>query len=211
MANQLQLQEHNTLAEFTIFEMGTAVDILHFLGSPTMQLFDKSELSSLVSYFLPNDLQNLMLDNANLLLYQVVSKEATNNIEQFYNKKKFKVQEVLQCFGMNLLFAIYQFPQLEDYWRAEPWLLGGIETCLAEGRFKFLNSNLLVHIPLETQEQANNLITALKQKVRRIFKPDQELIVYTRCHKYYSVLYLLCYDTRVIVDHIIYTTEYTDQ
>lgn len=55
-------------------------------------------------------------------------------------KKKFSDVEIKQFLGMGVLFGLMRFPKIDCYHQAEPILLGGVETCMQEGRFKFIET-----------------------------------------------------------------------
>jgi len=43
---------------------------------------------------------------------------------------------------LQILFGVYRFPSLDDYWNAESWLKGGVEVTMPIGRFKFVDLHI---------------------------------------------------------------------
>jgi hypothetical protein len=59
-----------------------------------------------------------------------------------FAKKRFGDTEVSQYLGMTMLFGVFRFPTVTHYWHADTLLKGGIEICMQEGRFKFIENNM---------------------------------------------------------------------
>ena len=70
---------------------------------------------------------------------------------------------------------------------------GGIETCMQEGRFKFIDTHFL-----EYEQKAYPLaaIQEIKKKFKKVYRPDQEMVI-TRNNK---TLYLFDCETLFIID-----------
>lgn len=94
-----------------------------------------------MNWFLPLEFYTILTDATNNLLHTVISQSGGS--EQMYNKKKYKESEIQQLLGMHLLFGIYQFNTLDEYWHAEQFIRGGLESCMLEGRFNFLDQHFL--------------------------------------------------------------------
>lgn len=60
-------------------------------------------------------------------------------------------------------------PMVDDHWHAPLHLRGGPETCMMEGRFKFLDAHLLLPTNDPRLQQAVN---QLHKKLQTSYKPD---------------------------------------
>ena len=83
------------------------------------------------------------------------------------SKRKFQGHDIEVYLGLHVWFGLFQLPQLSDYWHAEPFLRGGIEVLMPESRFMTLDANFV----------GNNSLRQVGAQFRRVFLPDQELVL----------------------------------
>lgn len=104
---------------------------------------------------------------------------------------------------MNIMFGVFRLPSVGEYWHAESWVRGGIETCMPEGRYRFIENNLLVFSDETEQQRALHLCNDIRRKWRKIYRPDQELVLWRQTYRTHTTFYLLDSETLFVLDEAV--------
>jgi predicted house-cleaning NTP pyrophosphatase (Maf/HAM1 superfamily) len=102
-----------------------------------------------------------------------------------------------------MLFGIFRFPTAAYYWHAEEFLRGGIEICMQEGRYRFIENNLMTFSSEIDVTSSLHLTSEIRKKWKKMYKPDQELILLKHAVATHNTHLLMDSETLFILDEAI--------
>ncbi|CAD8053769.1 unnamed protein product [Paramecium primaurelia] len=181
-------------------------DILSYSQYPAKKIHQFQTPQNIYDNFFPNSLIITLTDLVNQYLLEILEedlKQQPSKIQSHYNKKKYKETEIQLYFGLQILFGIFRFPYIDDYWNAEPWLRCGIEYMMPIGRFKFLDTHLFMYLNEKSKSKLQNELQQFQKTVKSICQPEQELILIEQIYKAYTTYYLLDFQRLFIIDLIV--------
>ncbi|CAD8050864.1 unnamed protein product [Paramecium sonneborni] len=194
------LYQINQERTFQIVEIVNPVssEILYFNQYQIQRLVDLQTPQNIYDHFIPTSLIVTLTDLVNQYLLFILEedlKQQSSQIKSQYNKKKYKQTEIQLYLGLQILFGIYRFPYIDDYWNAEPWLRGG--------RFKFIDAHLFLYLNEKAKQKLQDEVYQLQKTVKSLCQPEQELILIEQIYKAYIVYYLLDLQRLFIIDLIV--------
>ncbi|CAD8048425.1 unnamed protein product [Paramecium sonneborni] len=181
-------------------------EILNYLDTPQLKMTSLQSAQNVLNYFLPCSFVSIlteMINNYLLMVLQEDLKQQQQQTLQMYQKKKYKETEIQFYFGLQILFGVYRFPQLDDYWNVESWLKGGIEVTMPIGRFKFVDLHIFSYIDELQRAKLQLEVRKFSKKLKALYNPDQELIVVEQSQKIYKAYYIFDYDSSQIIDLLV--------
>ena len=180
---------------------------LVYLDEPGLQLYLTSDpdISTLLGCFIQKSLFDMFLQNVNNNLMQIIRKDypIEREFQSIFAKKKFNDQDVRQYLGMSIQFGVFRFPQVNLYWHSEQFMRGGIEVLMPEGRYKFIENNMMLFRDEQQQQKVLVMVEGIRRKWKKIYRPDMELILYEQCSDCYTTYYLMDSETLFILDQCI--------
>jgi hypothetical protein len=103
-----------------------------------------------------------------------------------------------QYLGMGVLFGLMRFPKTEFYWKNSPHLLGGIEICMQEGRYNFIEKHMFKFQSENDSQRFMGLLREVRKSWRKLYGSDQELVLMGVRRRNHVGYYLLDAETLFI-------------
>ncbi|CAD8134015.1 unnamed protein product [Paramecium octaurelia] len=201
--SQINLERTFKITEAVI---PTYYEILYYSQYNVKKVVQLQTPQHLYDHFFPTSLIVTLTELVNQYLFSILEedlKQQPSKIASQYNKKKYKETEIQLYFGLQILFGIFRFPYIDDYWNAEPWLRCGIEHMMPIGRFKFLDTHLFMYLNEKAKSKLQNEVLQLQKSVKSICQPEQDLILIEQIYKAYTAYYLFDFTRLIIIDLIV--------
>ncbi|CAD8148917.1 unnamed protein product [Paramecium pentaurelia] len=181
-------------------------EILNYLDTPQLKMTSLQSPQNVLNYFLPSSFVSTLTEMINHYLLMVLQedlKQQQQQTQQIYHKKKYKEAEIQFYLGLQILFGVYRFPSLDDYWNAESWLKGGVEVTMPIGRFKFVDLHIFSYFDELQRAKLQLEVRKFSKKLKALYNPDQELIIVEQNQKAYKTYYIFDYDSSQIIDLLV--------